>query len=174
MASHHVENPPSKPCPHGPGTALNCTQTNYMKVQKTKLKPTGSEASETSGLGTSSGCDTQVVIPPNPHSSYLRSNEKTIYENPIKQNLRSANTLRIGAWNVRTLRQIGKLEMLKLEMARLELSILGISEMRWPQRGDFWSGDYRVIHSGNEPTDDTAGVGVVLDKKLGKLVDTDL
>ena len=39
--------------------------------------------------------------------------------------------LRIGARNVRTLLQAGKLENLKEEMRRIKVDIMGISEVRW-------------------------------------------
>lgn len=45
---------------------------------------------------------------------------------------------------------MGKLENLKVEMKRLKIDILGILEMRWPQSGDFWTGEYRIIYSGTE------------------------
>ncbi|XP_039285273.1 craniofacial development protein 2-like [Nilaparvata lugens] len=81
------------------------------------------------------------------------------------------NEQRIGTWNVRTLLQSGKLENLLMEMERMELDVLGVAEMRWPQPGDFWSGNYRIIHSGT--ADDRpgyGGVGIVLNKKLGNRV----
>ncbi|KAF0730470.1 craniofacial development protein 2-like [Aphis craccivora] len=52
---------------------------------------------------------------------------------------------RLATWNVRTLLQCGKLENLKIEMDKMKIDILGISEMRWPKSGDFWSGDHRII-----------------------------
>ena len=40
----------------------------------------------------------------------------------------------IGTWNVRSM-NIGKLEIVKNEMERNNLDLLGISEMRWTDRG---------------------------------------
>ena len=37
----------------------------------------------------------------------------------------------IGTWNVRTLKQSGKIELLVNEMDRVNWNTLGISEMRW-------------------------------------------
>lgn len=49
----------------------------------------------------------------------------------------------IRTWNVRT-RQARKCLN---EMERLKLEILGLCETIWPNSGDFWSDDYRIIHS---------------------------
>uniref|UniRef100_A0A8D8YQU9 Craniofacial development protein 2 n=1 Tax=Cacopsylla melanoneura TaxID=428564 RepID=A0A8D8YQU9_9HEMI len=78
--------------------------------------------------------------------------------------------LRIGTWNVQTLAQCGKLENLKIEMKRMKMNLVGIGEMRWKEKGDIWTGDYRLIHTGS--TNGQEGVGLLLDKKLGKLVDS--
>ena len=72
--------------------------------------------------------------------------------------------LRIGTWNVRSLRACGKLENLKMEMRRLDLDVLGISEMKWHE-GDFWSGNYRIIHTGS--VHGKGGVGIILRKSVG-------
>ena len=58
---------------------------------------------------------------------------------------RKSDILRIGAWNVRSLLGSGRLENLEREMDRLRLDLVGISEMRWQEEQDFWSGDHRVI-----------------------------
>ena len=64
--------------------------------------------------------------------------------------------LRIGAWNVRALLQDGKLENSKEEMRRNKVDVVGISEVRWEQSGEFKmfysSGDAKGNH----------GVGVVV------------
>ena len=39
--------------------------------------------------------------------------------------------VKIGQWNVRTMREIGKCAQVVSEMQRVNLDILGISEMRW-------------------------------------------
>ncbi|XP_060882053.1 craniofacial development protein 2-like [Metopolophium dirhodum] len=77
-------------------------------------------------------------------------------------------TQRIGTWNVRTMLKTGKLENIKIEMKRLDIDILGLCEIRWPDNGDFWSDDIRVIHTNS--TRGQAGVGIALNKKWGKRV----
>ena len=44
-------------------------------------------------------------------------------------------SISIGTWNVRTLYQTGKTELLKHEMKRYSWDILGISELRWTSLG---------------------------------------
>ena len=39
--------------------------------------------------------------------------------------------VKIGQWNVRNMREIGKCAQVVSEMQRVNLDILGISEMRW-------------------------------------------
>ncbi|XP_008486054.1 craniofacial development protein 2-like, partial [Diaphorina citri] len=78
---------------------------------------------------------------------------------------------RFATWNVRTLLQNSKLENLKEEMKKMNIDVLGFAEMRWPNDGDFWLGEYRVIHSGTiENKPGQGGVGVMLTKELGKRV----
>ncbi|XP_039290975.1 craniofacial development protein 2-like [Nilaparvata lugens] len=50
-------------------------------------------------------------------------------------------------------------------MKRLNVNVLGMSEIKWKDEGDFWSGDYRIIFSGDKRS--TTGVEIVLDKKWG-------
>lgn len=73
--------------------------------------------------------------------------------------------LNIGTWNVRTLNQSGRLENLKIEMNRLKIDVLGVSEMRWPDKGDFRSDKYRIIHTG--AVNGQAGVGIILRGNIG-------
>ena len=42
----------------------------------------------------------------------------------------------IGTWNIRSMNQ-GKLEVVTREMARVKVGILGISELRWTEMGEF-------------------------------------
>lgn len=53
-------------------------------------------------------------------------------------------------------------------MEGLGIDLLGLTEMRWPKIGDFWSGKYCIIHSmtvENRPSYE--GVGIILYKRLG-------
>ena len=59
----------------------------------------------------------------------------------------------IGTWNVRSMNQ-GKLEVVKQETARVNVDILGISELKWTEMGEFNSGSrvqVRALHAGVQP-----------------------
>ena len=55
----------------------------------------------------------------------------------------------IGTWNVRLTNQ-GKLEVIKQEMARVNIDILGISELKWAEMGEFNSDDHCIYYCGQE------------------------
>lgn len=57
---------------------------------------------------------------------------------------------RIATLNVWSLGICGKLENNKLEMKRHNIDILGMSKIKWPDQGDFWSGGFRAIFVGND------------------------
>jgi len=44
----------------------------------------------------------------------------------------------------------GKLEVVKQEMARVNIDVLGISELKWTQMGEFKSGDHYIYYCGQE------------------------
>ena len=46
----------------------------------------------------------------------------------------------IGTWNVSSLNQ-GKFDTVKQKMARVNISMLGISELKWTEMGEFNSDD---------------------------------
>src|SRR5580698_3108104 len=62
----------------------------------------------------------------------------------------------------------GKLENLKEEMTKNGINILGLSEVRWKEEGDFMSNDIRVIYAGGNES--KRGVAVLLDKDTAKRV----
>jgi len=81
---------------------------------------------------------------------------------------RKDGEIRIGTWNVRTMNQSGKLENVKEEMKRSGLNILGISEVRWKEGGDFISDGFRIIYAGGEESQ--RGVAIILDDQVSKSV----
>ena len=44
----------------------------------------------------------------------------------------------------------GKLEVVKQEMARMNVDILGISELKWTEMGEFNSDDHYIYYCGQE------------------------
>ena len=50
-----------------------------------------------------------------------------------------------GTWNVRSMNQ-GKLEVVKQQMARVNIHILGISELKWTEMGEFNSDDHYIYY----------------------------
>ena len=44
----------------------------------------------------------------------------------------------------------GKLEVVKQEMARVNIDILGISELKWTEMGEFNSDDHYIYYCGQE------------------------
>ena len=45
----------------------------------------------------------------------------------------------------------GKLEVVKQDMARVNFDILGISEIKWIEMGEFNSDDHYIYYCGREP-----------------------
>src|SRR6218665_4052132 len=82
--------------------------------------------------------------------------EKSATERKIKI---ARTMLSVGTWNVRTLREAGKLQLLQEEMKRYRCDILGIAEMRWTKAGEMEGG--KILWSGDESRHE-AGVGFLL------------
>ena len=70
----------------------------------------------------------------------------------------------IGAWNVRSMNQ-GKLEVVKQEMARVNINILGISELKWTEMGEFNSDDH-CIHYCRQESLRRNGVAIMVNKRV--------
>lgn len=104
----------------------------------------------------------QVVIQRNP----CQDNKKQNTGNKIKS---KTNPTKIGTWNARTLLKPGRFEELKQQMKLNQLDILGVCETRWGDNGDFWSDDFRMIHSGDKQGKN--GVGILLNKEWGLQVE---
>ena len=59
----------------------------------------------------------------------------------------------------------GTLEVVKQEMARLNINILGISELKWTDKGEFNSDDYYIYYGGQESLRRN-GVAIIVNKKV--------
>ena len=72
----------------------------------------------------------------------------------------------IGTWNVSSMSQ-GKLEVVKQEIARVNVNILGISELKWTEMGEFDSDDHYIYYCGQESLRRN-GVAIIVSKKIPK------
>ena len=97
--------------------------------------------------------------------SYSDSYSDRKWKGECSLSLRKLHTT--GTWNVRNI-NIGKLEIVKNEMERNNLDILGISGMRWTDRGHFNSENHTVYFSGSEQRRN--GVASIINKKLSKYI----
>ena len=58
-----------------------------------------------------------------------------------------------------------KLEVVKQEMARMNINILGISELRWTEVGEFNSDDHYIYYCGQESLRRN-GVVLIVNKRV--------
>ena len=70
----------------------------------------------------------------------------------------------IGTWNVRSMHQCN-LDVVKQETARVNINILGISELKWTQMGEFNSDDHYIYYCGQEHLRRN-GVVIMVNKNL--------
>lgn len=75
---------------------------------------------------------------------------------------------KFGTWNVRTMTEPGKLEMVCAEMDKLKLDILGLSECRWNASGEVTttSGHLFIFSGLPENLGHHSGVGIILTKRI--------
>ena len=59
----------------------------------------------------------------------------------------------------------GKLEVVKQEMARVSIDILGISEMKWMEMGEFHSDDHYIYYCGQKSLRRN-GVALIVNKRV--------
>ena len=58
----------------------------------------------------------------------------------------------------------GKLKVVKQEMARVNVDILGISKLKWSEKGEFNSDDHYIYYCGQESLR-RSGVALIVNKK---------
>ena len=76
----------------------------------------------------------------------------------------------IGTWNVRTLKQSDKIELLVNEMDRVNWNILGISEMRWKGIGQIVTEDGHGVWFSGNPDKHQFGTGFLVQKWMTKYI----
>ena len=74
----------------------------------------------------------------------------------------------IGNWYVR-FRNQGKVEVVKQGTARVNIDILGISELKWTELGEFNSDDHDISYCGQESLRRN-GVAITVNKRIGNAV----
>ena len=70
----------------------------------------------------------------------------------------------IRTWNVRSMNQ-GKLKAVKQVVARVKINILGISELKWTEMGEFNSYDHYIYYCGQESFRRN-GVAIMVNKRV--------
>src|SRR6476619_5257254 len=82
--------------------------------------------------------------------------------------MQEKSEIRVGTWNVQTMNATGKLDNVKEEMRRNRLSIMGVSEVRWRDGGDFVRDGYRVMYAGGATCQ--RGVAFIAEAKVAERV----
>lgn len=113
----------------------------------------------------------------------FRSNQSGVIGSPIgspggavlnrnmNQNRINTNQIkRICTWNVRTMAQAGKIHCALKEMERMKISIMGVSEMRWPESSYCDIDGHRVYYSGSMNGKYEHGVGMLVHRSVVKHV----
>ena len=85
--------------------------------------------------------------------------------------LQLRNKLRLGTWNICSMLQLGKVQLLGEETTRLGVDICGLSEVRWDGQGHFTTLDGHTIVYSGRLTQGMSGVAVWIHRKIaGALV----
>ena len=76
-----------------------------------------------------------------------------------------------GTWTARSMNQ-GRLKVVKWEMAGVNINILGISELKWTEMGEFNSYDHYIYYCGQESLRRN-GVVLIVNKRVRILKTTE-
>ena len=83
-------------------------------------------------------------------------------------NLRQS--LRVGAWNVLSLREDDHLSLLSSELKRLDIGIVALSEVQIPDCGEIMVGGYTYYWSGCSGGYHSQGVAAAVSNKLTPMI----
>ena len=76
--------------------------------------------------------------------------------------------IRVGSWNVRTLYQAGKLQVLQ-KMTNYKVEIMCVTEARWTDSGRrILASGYTIFYSGRTDNLHRGGVAVIVTRKVEK------
>ena len=76
--------------------------------------------------------------------------------------------MKIGTWNVTTLKNDYRIDILTDEFRRFELDLLGVSETHIPGVGSMKLGDIEFVYSGRKDGVHRQGVGLMMNKEAAK------
>ena len=76
--------------------------------------------------------------------------------------------MKIGTWNVTTLKNDYRIDILTDEFRRFELDFLGVSESHIPGVGSMKLGDIEFVYSGRKDGVHRQGVGLMMNKEAAK------
>jgi len=94
----------------------------------------------------------------------------TILSQDLAKQLQLHNKLRLGTWNIRSMLQLGKVQLLGEDMMRLGVDICGLSERRWDGQGHFTTLDGHTIVYSGRLTQGVSGMAVWIHRKLAGAV----
>ena len=84
----------------------------------------------------------------------------------LRKKKKKKRKLRLGTWNVRSMLQLGKVQILGNELERLEVDLCGLCEVRWEGQGHFTTLEgHTIIYSGRT-TQGRSGVAIWVHKKI--------
>jgi len=78
--------------------------------------------------------------------------ETTILSQGHAKQLQMCNKHRISTWNIHSMLQLGKVQLLGEQMMRLGVDIRGLSEVRWDGQGHFTTLHGHTILCSGRPT----------------------
>lgn len=140
-----------------------------MDIRKKQIYPISAETprSELDRTATGEGRPRNGGIASNDDAGLnrLRRQASDVSEEPVLGSTllsrKRKKIVNFGTWNVRTLREMGKMRLLINELEHWKMNITGLSEIRWKGSGHFDSNNHCIIYSGND--EGTGGVAIILD-----------
>ena len=105
-----------------------------------------------------------------PSAAHQGSGGKYVSDAINNNKIRARNNITIGAWNVRTLREPGKLELLVHEMDRYHWHILGLCEARWKNIGETSTHEGHKVYYSGKTDKHEQGLGFLVNKEIANTV----